>query len=485
MSHRERGTRLSRLVALTAAMLILLLAVGAAPAQDINSPEIVGGQEADPGEWPWQVALVKKANGADLYNGQFCGGTIVAADWVVTAAHCVEGRTTAYFDVVAGIHNLGTPNPNFQRRTISQIIKHPGWNPSTFDNDIALLKLASPIAERNASGGTLPIKYAKLVPDNVGALAGKNVTVTGWGNRAANPPGGNDYPTKLHEVVVPVATNANCKMYYNEPGEITDNMLCAGATGKDSCQGDSGGPLVYNNGGTWQLAGVVSWGVGCANPDKNYLGVYARVSRYIGWINGYIAPPPVGNNKVFFPVILNPSPVYTLVNGNFEAGPGVGWAESSTGNWRLIVDSFPGNVTPHSGTWAAWLGGAYNDTSTLSQPVTIQAAAKVLTFYHWIAHENNCGNDVARVLVNNSKVLETKLCQTANTKGWRKVTLNLGAYVGQTVTLKFVVVTDSSLNSNWFIDDVALSATAVAADDEAAPPPSAAPGNDSIMKSEQ
>ncbi len=485
MSHRERGTIMSRMVALTAALLILLLAVGAAPAQDINSPEIVGGQEASPGEWPWQVALVKKANGADLYNGQFCGGTIVAADWVITAAHCVEGRTTGYFDIVAGIHNLGSPDPNFQRRTISQIIKHPGWNPSTFDNDIALLKLASPIAERNASGGTLPIKYAKLVPGNVGDLAGKNVTVTGWGNRAANPPGGNDYPTKLYEVVLSVATNAACKMYYNEPGEITDNMLCAGATGKDSCQGDSGGPLVHNNNGTWQLAGVVSWGVGCANPAKNFLGVYARVSRYVDWIKSYVSPPPPGANKVFFPIIL--SPAYTLRNGNFEAGRGVGWAESSTNGWPLVIDKtlLPQGLNPHSGSWAAWLGGERDETSTLSQPVTIQAAAKVLSFYHWIAHENNCGNDVARVLVNNSKVLETKLCQTANTNGWRKVTLNLGAYVGQTVTLKFVVVTDSSGNSNWFIDDVALSATAVAADDEVAPPPSAAPGNDSTMKSEQ
>ncbi len=163
----------------------------------------------------------------------------------------------------------------------------------------------------------------------------------------------------------------------------------------------------------------------------------------------------------------------------------MGWAESSTGDWPLIVNSFPGTATAHSGTWAAWLGGASNETSILSQQVTIRSVAKALSFYHWIAHENNCGNDVARVLVNNSKVLETKLCQTANTNGWRKVTLNLGAYVGQTVTLKFVVVTDSSLNSNWFIDDVALSATAVAAADEAAPPPSVAPGTDSIVKGKQ
>lgn len=481
MSHRERGTIMSRLVALTAALLILLLAVGAAPAQDINSPEIVGGQEASPGEWPWQVALVKKANGADLYNGQFCGGTIVAADWVVTAAHCVEGRTTAYFDIVAGIHNLGSPDPNFQRRTISQIIKHPGWNPSTFDNDIALLRLASPIAERNASGGTLPIKYAKLVPDNIGDLANKNVAVTGWGNRA---PGGNDYPTKLHEVVVPVATNAACNAAYGA-GKITDNMLCAGATGKDSCQGDSGGPLVYNNGGTWQLAGVVSWGIGCANPDYDYLGVYARVSRYVDWIKSYVSPPPPGAHKVFFPVIL--SPAYTLRNGNFESGRGVGWSEHSTNGWPIVLPKagLPKGLSPHSGTWAAWLGGGVNDTSTLSQLVTIKPGAKVLSFYHWIASLDTCGYDFGRVLVNNTVVLEKNLCKANSTNGWQKVTLNLGAYVGQNVTIKFVSVTDGGDNSNWFIDDVALSATAVAAADEAAPPLPVAPGTDSIMKGKQ
>lgn len=342
MSHRERGTRMPLLVALAVTLLILPMAVGAAPPQDVNSPEIVGGQEADPGEWPWQVALVRK--GADLYQNQFCGGTIIAADWVVTAAHCVKDNndnTVApnSLDVVAGVHNLSNPNPNFQRRTIAQIVVHPGWTKGTFNNDIALLRLSTPIAERNASGGTLPIKYAKLVPANVGDLAGKNVTVTGWGNRAASPPGGNNYPSKLHEVVIPVATNAACANAY-APDPITANMLCAGAAGKDSCQGDSGGPVVYNNGGKWQLAGIVSWGIGCANPAVKNLGVYARVSRYIAWINGYIASPGPATNFTYLPVVLDvpapPPSSAAILNGDFEAGPGVGWTESSANSWPLV-----------------------------------------------------------------------------------------------------------------------------------------------------
>ncbi len=138
-------------------------------AQTPKSPEIVGGQEADPGEWPWQVALVNK--GADLYQNQFCGGTIISADWVVTAAHCVDSSAPNDLDVVAGVHDLSNPEPNFQRRTLSQIIVHPNWNDSTFDNDIALLKLSSPINQRPASGGTPELAAEDLLHDLVGASA--------------------------------------------------------------------------------------------------------------------------------------------------------------------------------------------------------------------------------------------------------------------------------------------------------------------------
>ncbi len=257
-------------------------------AQGGNEPTIVGGQEAEPGEWPWQVALVRK--GSDLYQVQFCGGTLIADVWVVTAAHCVTDDATPIpigdFDIIAGIHDLSNPEADIQRRSLVDMIVHPGWDHTTKDNDIALLKLSAPVNERPGGSGTLPIAYAELVPEDVGELVGADVTVTGWGNRAANPPGGNNYPPRLHEVVVPVVSNADCNTAYG--GRITANMLCAGypAGGKDSCQGDSGGPLVYDNAGTWQLAGVVSFGAGCAAPG--YPGVYARVSRYVPWIQFWL-----------------------------------------------------------------------------------------------------------------------------------------------------------------------------------------------------
>lgn len=452
MLRRRSQLPRTRPVALAAALLFCLLFAVAAHGQGDDSPDIVGGQEATPGEFPWQVALVYK--GSDLYNNQFCGGTLIAADWVVTAAHCIDDKTTAVFDVVAGIHNLYSPDPNYERRTIAQIIPHPYWDSPTYDNDIALLKLTWPIAERNGSGTTLPIKYGKLVPSNVGNLAGKNVTVTGWGNRAATPPGGVNYPAKLHKVTIPVATNAACASAYAAWGPITANMLCAGSAGKDSCQGDSGGPAVYKNGSTWQLAGVVSWGVGCANPAVNNLGVYARVAQYTTWINGYVSPLPPGAHKTMLPVVY--SPVYPLLNGHFENGPNAGWTQSSTHGYQLILDSTALIVPPHGGAWAAWLGGEYNETSLISQVVTIPPAQPVLAFYHWVGSNDSCGYDKARVMIDNILLLPADLCQAYNTGGWVRVSLNLSAYAGQTVKLKFEVITDGSLNSNWFIDDVSF-----------------------------
>jgi hypothetical protein len=455
-----------------------------------GDPNIVGGQEATPGEWPWQVALVNK--GPDLYNGQFCGGSLIHREWVLTAAHCVDDKTPAQLDIVAGIHDLDNPDPNFVRSTLTQIVVHPGWNPDTNDNDMALLKLATPIDERAASGATLPIAHVDLVADTVGPLAGVMSTVTGWGNTLPNPPGGTNYPDRLQEVSLPIITNAACNTAYG--GDITDNMLCAAEAGKDSCQGDSGGPLVVFDGGQsrWEQAGVVSFGIGCANPS--FPGVYARVSRYISWINSNL-PPIVTAFDLYLPVTLviaaapppppptptptpPPQPPTPIVNGNFEQGPDVGWADSSTNGWILITNDFDDNqITAHSGAWAAWLGGDQNETSILSQQVTVSAGAPFLTYYHIIGSEDDCGFDHAGVFINGTNVKEYDLCLDNETGGWLSQSVSLAAYAGQSVLLEFVVETDNSFNSNWFLDDVAFSASAAAAGSApaGAPPNAAAP----------
>ena len=126
-SHALRAGILLLAVFLCATAAIAATAATAALAQ--TDPRIVGGQEATPGEWPWQVALVQ--SGGDTYLGQFCGGSLIAADWVLTAAHCVDNDAPGDIDVVAGIHDLTAPETGFRRVGLDEIIVHPGWSNST------------------------------------------------------------------------------------------------------------------------------------------------------------------------------------------------------------------------------------------------------------------------------------------------------------------------------------------------------------------
>lgn len=451
-NHRFLIPRLS----LLGAFLFLLTGIALA---DAPEQRIVGGQEADPGEWPWQVALVQK--GEDPYFGQFCGGTLIAASWVLTAAHCVENAIASELDVIAGIHDLRNPDPDYRRVAVSGITVHPDWDSDTYNNDLALLKLATAVPARPANGAVLPIAYANLVPANVGPLSGATATVTGWGNRAAQPdPGGSDFPDRLHEVQVPVITNAECQGAYSS---ITENMICAGLPegGKDSCQGDSGGPLVVPaSGNSWQQAGIVSFGEGCAKPGKP--GVYTRVSRYIGWITSTIGGSG-GDNLTFLPIVLNvtAAPIQPLQNGNFEAGP-VAWRQFSQQGWELIFpkEDLPQQIPPHGGNWAAWLGGDDSERAYLEQLVTVPQASPYLTYFHWIESEDSCDKDYAAIYANSIKITEYTLCSSADTNGWRRQAVDMRTYAGQAVTIRFQVETNASKVSNLFLDDVAFAASA-------------------------
>lgn len=293
--HSRINKRNHFLVLVIAFLLLLIslsqasLAVSAAqqPAEP-QSPTIVGGEEATPGAWPWQVALILA--GGDLYLHQYCGGSLIDEEWVLTAAHCTADFIPSEIEVVVGVHNLNDPPPGYQRLPVSQIINHPNYNASTFDSDIALLKLATPATLGQSNGG-LPVQLISPVGANSGMLAGVLATVTGWGNRSGQPfPGGNDFPEALHQVEVPIMSQQECLAAYGS--DITSSMLCAGyaAGGKDSCQGDSGGPLVFFEPSSqqWRQAGIVSWGIGCAAP--NLPGVYTRLSLFSNWISSVINP---------------------------------------------------------------------------------------------------------------------------------------------------------------------------------------------------
>jgi secreted trypsin-like serine protease len=214
--------------------------------------------------------------------GQFCGGSLIDRNWVLTAAHCLPNTAATDLDVYVGSNVLPTGDGSSGsgiRSHVDDIIVHPAYDDATSDNDIALLHLSGPVP---ADLGTAVVATPEL--DQLYNFPQGDAVVIGWGHTTE---GGNTTPT-LRRVWVDVQDSAVCESNYQAviPSvEITDNMFCAGLAGggKDSCQGDSGGfigaPL---GGGNYVQLGVVSWGVGCARPDL--FGVYTRVGNYTDWI---------------------------------------------------------------------------------------------------------------------------------------------------------------------------------------------------------
>lgn len=229
---------------------------------------IVGGQEVTQQEFPYLVALYNKE-----YGGAYCGGTLIAKNWVLTAAHCVDGDYAQ--EVWIGAHSMidGENNKDFSVEKIHVLrnLVHANYNPGTTEFDFALLQLDEESKYTPIQINEKPLDFSKNITG----------TVTGWGALKKRT---NDYPDTPRKVTLPITPYNECNKKESYGGKVTENMFCAGFKDgrQDACDGDSGGPFIIYENGKSLLAGVVSWGDGCATPEK--YGVYSRVDKVTSWI---------------------------------------------------------------------------------------------------------------------------------------------------------------------------------------------------------
>jgi len=254
----------------------LLVLVAVATAEECGKPEVQGirviaGKTAVRGSWPWQILMT--------FGGRaICGGTLIAPQWVVTAAHCVYQREhfPFWFSVILGEHDRERREGSEERIEVSKIYRHPGYNPRVLNNDIAMFKLSRP-----ARLG----KYVKTacLPSQDPPV-GSKCYITGWGK--TRHPG--SMTRVLQQGLLPVVSNEDCyrKNHRVIPIPITDAMICGGDGGisrLSGCHGDSGGPYVCNINGRWELHGSVSHGSPVCSSSQTYT-VFSRTNHFLGWI---------------------------------------------------------------------------------------------------------------------------------------------------------------------------------------------------------
>mmetsp|Transcript_10125 Transcript_10125/g.14737 ORF Transcript_10125/g.14737 Transcript_10125/m.14737 type:complete len:463 (-) Transcript_10125:59-1447(-) len=285
--------------------LLLTLALAIINGEEVRPsmvrPSIINGEEVDPDVYPWFGRMTLTDSGMpDNWGG--CGGSLVAAEYVLTAAHCVDGRTDELksnggFQIGALCAPYG-PNKgdNCDQKVesfgISKITKHPDWDENTFSNNFALVRLdgTSSISPVGMDNGNISPAYENMSSKT-------NLWPIGFGKTETG-----SVSTKLLHVNVNYVKQETCNTNYEDnygyddsTDRIFDSMMCAADTDQDACQGDSGGPLFDSE--NKALVGVTSWGNGCA--EAGFPGVYARISEEIVWIKSVICGAH-GNPKPTF-----------------------------------------------------------------------------------------------------------------------------------------------------------------------------------------
>ncbi|CAH3103828.1 unnamed protein product, partial [Pocillopora meandrina] len=238
---------------------------------------VIGGVNANPGSWPWQIALLRGSG-----RSFSCGGSLITPEWVVTAAHCISrGQPGSYYTIRLGDHNRHVNEGTEEDIPAKRVIVHPDYNKIPIDSDIALIQLSKP-ATLNARVKTVCLpSQDEVVPTS------SRCFITGWGK--IKHPGSSHHI--LQQANLPPVTNSECaKKLASSPGsslQITQKMICAGVNGTilSGCHGDSGGPYVcQTSAGNWVLQGAVSWGSPRCSAAERYT-VFARVGKFRNWID--------------------------------------------------------------------------------------------------------------------------------------------------------------------------------------------------------
>ena len=225
---------------------------------------IIGGKAVKIEDVPYQISLRN-------LGFHTCGGSIISSDFILTAAHCVEINIEVFYRIRAGSSNNLFGG---SMHKVKKIIIHSGFNMTKEGvpvNDIALVQV------------TPPFKFGKTrsaIPLFEGVTkSGSNATISGWGTADTVLP-----PINLQAVNIPTISKEECQEAYKNLTVLPEGQICAALPegGKDACQGDSGGPMAING----QLAGIVSWGLGCA--QKGNPGVYTEVAHHLNWIRNYV-----------------------------------------------------------------------------------------------------------------------------------------------------------------------------------------------------
>ncbi|XP_015108639.1 trypsin-1 [Diachasma alloeum] len=234
--------------------------------ESLETSRIVNGVDVEVGEIPYQVSLQERAS-----SFHFCGGSILNKKYIITAAHCVKGKSPSSIKVISATVELSAP---VTTHLVEKIIVHEGYNAAdSWKNDIALLRVKGQFVVSSTLNFVPLPSLEMVVPADSPAI------VSGWGNLRQGGPS----PNHLQKAKILIADQKYCKRRYAPGNTVHDTHICAHDPVEEtgSCNGDSGGPLTVRG----KLVGLVSWAMGCALT--NYPTVYTRVPKFVDWIKAH------------------------------------------------------------------------------------------------------------------------------------------------------------------------------------------------------